>query len=141
MSESTTIQKNRQLPLSQDYDLLRREGLKYIENLANENWTDYNAHDPGITILEALCYALTECGYRTDFDMADLLTKSNGQTVDAQVLFTAKKILTNNPLTINDYRKLLIDIVGVHNAWLFAETSSKTGNNNAVPISSNSFLI
>jgi hypothetical protein len=134
MNETTTIPKNRQLPLSQDYELLRSEGLRHIENLAHENWTDYNAHDPGITILEALCYAMTECGYRSAFDMTDLLTKADGQTVDSQVLFTAKKILTNNPLTINDYRKLLIDIVGVHNAWLFAETSRKDESGKDAPV-------
>src|SRR5262249_28770766 len=111
MNEQTTIPKNRQLPVSQDYETLRAEGLTHIEDLAHSLWTDYNAHDPGITILEALCYAMTESGYRSSFDMKDMLTKDNGQTVDGQVLFTAKKILTNNPLTINDYRKLLIDII------------------------------
>lgn len=142
MKEITTIPKNRQLPLSQDYEALRGEGLKYIEDLAHTLWTDYNAHDPGITILEALCYAMTEEGYRAGFDMKDLLTKDNGDTVDDQVLFTAKKILTNNPLTINDYRKLLIDIIGVHNAWLFAESSRKDDKGvdvaiNEVPIYAN----
>src|SRR5215203_3176736 len=128
MNEISTIPKNRQLSKSQDYETLRAEGLKYIEELAHALWTDYNAHDPGITILEALCYAMTEAGYRSEFDMKDLLTKDDGQTVDDQVLFTAKRILTNNPLTINDYRKLLIDIVGVHNAWLFAESHKKDIN-------------
>jgi len=134
MNEQTTIPKNRQLPIAQDYEALRAEGLTHIEDLAHSLWTDYNAHDPGITILEALCYAMTESGYRSGFDMRDLLTKDNGQTVDGQVLFTAKKILTNNPLTINDYRKLLIDIIGVHNAWLFAETSQKDPRGIDIPI-------
>lgn len=134
MNEINTIPKNPQLPLSQDYELLRAEGLRYIENLGSSLWTDYNAHDPGITILEALCYALTEAGYRSGFDIKDLLTKADGATVEDQVLFTAKKILTNNPLTINDYRKLIIDIVGVHNAWLFAETSMKDDKGMDMPI-------
>ena len=134
MNEISTIPKNRQLSKSQDYETLRAEGLKYIEELAHALWTDYNAHDPGITILEALCYAMTEAGYRSEFDMKDLLTKDDGQTVDDQVLFTAKRILTNNPLTINDYRKLLIDIVGVHNAWLFAETRKENDNGNDLSV-------
>jgi hypothetical protein len=134
MNEQTTISKYRQLPPAQDYEWLRQEGLRHIEQLAHANWTDYNAHDPGITILEALCYALTELGYRTGFDMKDLLTTAEGKLVDNQVLFTAKNILTNNPLTINDYRKLLIDIPGVHNAFLFAETSQKDEAGREVPI-------
>src|SRR5664279_4211311 len=134
MDEQTTISKNRKLPLPQDYDALRAEGLKYIEDLSHSIWTDYNEHDPGITTLEALCYAITELAYRSDFDMKDLLTDKSGVTVSGQVFFTAKKILTNNPLTIDDYRKLLIDLDGVHNAWLFADDSWKDEKGNLVPI-------
>ncbi len=134
MDEQTTISKNRQLPLPQDYDALRAEGLKYIEDLSHSIWTDYNEHDPGITTLEALCYAITELAYRSDFNMKDLVTDKNGATVSGQVFFTAKQILTNNPLTIDDYRKLLIDLDGVHNAWLFAEDSQKDAKGNLVPV-------
>jgi len=134
MDEQTTIPKNTQLPPSQDYELLRAEGLKHIESLSSALWTDYNAHDPGITTLEALCYALTELGYRTGFDMKDLLTDNNGNTFKGQSFFTAKQILTNNPLTINDYRKLLVDIEGIHNAWLFAEDNKKDEKGNLAPV-------
>jgi hypothetical protein len=134
MDEQTTISKNRQLPLPQDYDALRKEGLVYIEQLAHSIWTDYNEHDPGITTLEALCYAITELAYRSDFDMKDLLTDKNGAIVNGQVFFTAKTILTNNPLTIDDYRKLLIDLDGVHNAWLFAKDSQNDEKGNLNPI-------
>lgn len=121
MEEPKTILKNKILPLSQDYEFLRTEGMKHIESLASELWTDYNTHDPGITILEALCYAISELGYRTGFDMKDLLSDSDHTLFENQNFFTAKKILTVNPLTINDYRKLLIDLDGIHNAFLFAE--------------------
>lgn len=121
MDELTTISKNAILPQSQDYEFLRTEGLKHIENLASDLWTDYNAHDPGITTLEALCYAITELGYRCGFDMKDFLHTADGILATGQTLHTAKEILTINPLTINDYRKLLADIIGVHNAWLVAD--------------------
>ncbi|MGK6352097.1 hypothetical protein [Parapedobacter sp. DT-150] len=107
------ISKDRTLIPAMDYELLRREGLKHIESLAHRLWTDYNVHDPGITILEALCYAITELGYRSQFDMKELLAGATGQP-----FYTAKQILTVNPLTIPDYRKLLVDIEGVNNAWL-----------------------
>lgn len=123
MEEFTSIPKTFKLSPSQDYEFLRSEGLKHIENLSSALWTDYNAHDPGITTLEALCYAITELGYRSGFEMKDLLRNDDGNLVDGQTLFTAKEILTVNPLTINDYRKLLVDIEGIHNAWLIAEDS------------------
>ena len=45
----------RQGPQALDYALLRQEGIDLIARLAGKRWTDYNSHDPGITILEALC--------------------------------------------------------------------------------------
>lgn len=116
MKASPTIPKNPNLAHSMDYERLRQEGLAHIEQLSSNIWTDYNSHDPGITILEALCYAITELGYRTHFDIKDLLTQASGQT-----FFTAREILTSAPLTITDYRKLLVDIQGINNAWLFTD--------------------
>lgn len=121
MADGTTILKNPMLTASQDYALLRSRGLAYIQELGSKLWTDYNEHDPGITILEALCYAITELGYRTGMPMENLLADKNGKIPASQTLFTAKKILTQAPLTINDYRKLLIDIPGIHNAWMFID--------------------
>ncbi len=116
------IDKARILKPVEDYEFLRKEGLKHIESLAHELWTDYNAHDPGITILEVLCYALTELGYRTNFKIEDLLANKEGK-IDNTSFFTAKEILTNAPLTALDYRKALIDIEGVNNAWIIHSKS------------------
>lgn len=123
MAETLFIPKAQDLSDDQNYQFLRKQGLQYIENLANELWTDYNAHDPGITIMELLCYAITELGYRCDFDMQDLLADKDGKTGTNQAFFSAKNILTINPLTVEDFRKLLIDVIGVSNAFFFpAET-------------------
>ncbi|WP_259070965.1 hypothetical protein HDF24_23070 [Mucilaginibacter sp. X4EP1] len=127
-----TISKNPVLTNDQDYAFLLQAGLSYIEQLGSNIWTDYNEHDPGITILEALCYAITELGYRTDLPMQDLLTEQNGTISSAQTLYTARSILTQSPLNIDDYRKLLIDIMGVHNAWLLTATHY-TVNDRQVP--------
>ena len=99
-----------------NFALLRAEGIKHIERLGGKIWTDYNTHDPGITILEQLCYAITDLSYRLDFEMQDLLAPPPGES--RKQFYTAREILTVNPLTINDYRKILIDIDGVKNAWL-----------------------
>lgn len=115
MEEQLTILSEPSIPESQDFQLLRQAGLGYIEALGHTFWTDYNLHDPGITILEALCYAITDLGYRTDFPVADLLTTVEG--LPSQDLFSARTILHTCPLTVNDYRKLLVDLEGIHNAW------------------------
>jgi hypothetical protein len=62
---------------------MRQKGLEYIQLLGSKFWTDYNIHDPGISILEALCYALTDLGYRTSLDIKDLLALATSETADA----------------------------------------------------------
>ncbi|QDM29033.1 hypothetical protein FNL56_25060 [Tardiphaga sp. vice304] len=42
-----------------DYAWLKQHGTERIQQLAGQIWTDYNEHDPGVTTLEQLCYALT----------------------------------------------------------------------------------
>lgn len=69
--KTVTIPKNPVLRPAQDYYQLRREGIGYIEQMGSSQWTDYNTHDPGITILEALCYAITDLAYRTGRDIKE----------------------------------------------------------------------
>ncbi|MEO7046567.1 MAG: hypothetical protein ABI091_14750, partial [Ferruginibacter sp.] len=128
MPDTTSILKSPVLRHDEDYNYLRDAGREYIEELGSALWTDYNEHDPGITILEALCYAITELGYRTSFSIQDLLTESDGTIPSSQTFFTAKKILTQSPLNKEDYRKLLIDIEGIQNAWLFSHSHYKDNN-------------
>ena len=118
-NEHISIRKDAELPLTQDYYRLRGEGIALIQQLGSRLWTDYNLHDPGITFLEALCYAITDLGYRSSFGVADLLAEfPNGDFVaDDQAFFGARQILSTAPWTLNDYRKLLIDRDGVKNAW------------------------
>ena len=99
-----------------DFDFLKREGLKHIGQLSGKIWTDHNVHDPGITILEMLAYALLDLGYRTKLPIQDILASPTGNTNCSY--FTPAQILGNNPTTILDYRKILIEIEGVCNAWL-----------------------
>ena len=56
-----------------NYDFLREEGISLVQKYSGSKWTDYNYHDPGVTILEQLCYALTDLGYRANFRIEDLL--------------------------------------------------------------------
>jgi hypothetical protein len=122
LTDETTylIEKNPVRPDAENYPLLRSLGIEHIQKLSNKIWTDYNVHDPGITILELLCYALTDLGYRTSFDMNDLLTSKGKDTVDTdKTFYRAKDILTSHPITINDYRRYIIDkIPGIRNVWM-----------------------
>lgn len=100
---------------SMDFDALRQAGLRQLERLAGAAWTDFNPQDPGITILEQCCYALTELAYRCEFALPDLLA-SDGRDPAAS-LYSAARILSTRPVTLADVRKLAIDVRGVRNAW------------------------
>ncbi len=98
------------------YAELRKLGIGQLERLASEQWTDFNSHDPGITILEALCYVLTDLGYRTGHDIADLLADEGADPYAS--LHPASEILTTRAVTANDLRRLVLDVEGVKNAWI-----------------------
>jgi hypothetical protein len=133
MAESVTISSAPPDFKSMQYDFLREEGLKHIQNLAGKIWTDYNLSDPGISILELLSYIITDLGYRTSYPIQDLLAKNpnNNNQFDFKNFHTARQILPVSAVTLKDYRKLLIDLelydttynslcrhVGVKNAWI-----------------------
>ncbi len=99
-----------------DYDHLFREGMRQLERMSDGSWTDFNSHDPGITILETLCYALTDVGYRIFHAVPDLLADGGA---DAQAnLFSAAEVLSGRAVTIADLRRVAIDVQGVKNAWV-----------------------
>jgi len=96
---------------SSDYELLYMEGIELLQKLSGANWTDFNEHDPGITILENIAYALTNLSYKTDLPIKSILQSSKGGPLNSgdNGLFVPSEILTTSPVTILDYRKLFID--------------------------------
>ena len=127
MASAKTIEREvaAGFPQHVDFGFLREKGLEHLRALSGETWTDHNSHDPGITMLEALCYALLEAGYRTNFDLRDLLAPDPTKSLGKQ-FFSAAEILGCNPLTVLDFRKLLMDIPGVRNAWLVKTDRGET---------------
>ncbi len=110
---------------SQDFAFLREEGMKVLRSVAALSWTDHNLHDPGITLLEACCYAITEMGLRSGMPMRDLLASDAGGR--PQDFVTAAGILPTAPVTQRDIRKILIDHPMVQNAWVFPLESEPAG--------------
>jgi len=121
MAEPLTISPDEFANEGLNYASLREQGIALVEQLAGNIWTDYNEHDPGVTTLEQLCYALTELSYRAEFPLQDLLAEKQSGKVNGrrQALFIPRRILPCNPLTEDDYRKLIVDRVPqIANVWL-----------------------
>ena len=55
------------------FDALRERGIGWAQQASGRLWTDYNLHDPGVTLIEALCYALTEDVFAARQDVPTLL--------------------------------------------------------------------
>lgn len=105
------------------YAALREKGMELIRELSGREWTDHNVHDPGITILEQLCYALTDLSYRINFPIPDLMTEA--AAAEWPPHFQPGPMLSSAPVSLLDWRKLLIDTPGVRNAWIYTlDTSS-----------------
>ncbi len=121
-----TLQPLDKRPVSeptQDFYGLRREGISLIQRAGSMRWTDYNVHDPGITILEVLCYGITDLGYRLGWRIEDLLMPQTPSSdpqapYPKQAFFTAREILTVNPTSADDLRRMLIDLPSVRDAWI-----------------------
>jgi len=106
--------------VSMNFERLRDEAIENVQKYSGAEWTDYNLHDPGITILEALCFALTDLSYRTGFSITDILSDAKGNVdYEDQSFHLAPKILNTHPVSINDYRKIVIDEVDeIQNIWI-----------------------
>lgn len=108
-----------------DFHFLRKTGISYIEQLGGKLWTDFNSHDPGITTLEVLSYAITDLGMRMNLNMEDILASDDKSKDIENQFIKATEILPARPLNELDYRKLFIDIGlkagstrAVKNCWI-----------------------
>jgi len=130
--QNKTISKTKSgFPPYLDFDKLRGDAIAYLGTLTGKIWTDYNVHDPGITILESLIYAVMDLGYRTNLPVEDLFATAPATATTRFVkddnFLKPVQILTGNPVTITDYRKMLVDIPYVKNAWLVVDEGPLNG--------------
>ena len=109
-----------------DFAALLGAGIRHCQALGGALWTDYNAHDPGVTTLEQLCYALTDLAYRCRFPMPDLLAEQPLPAA-ADPLLTGDRILPAGPLTAADYSRLLYLQLPANGKTVWMEALPKAG--------------
>lgn len=114
-----------------DFLSLRGEGLRHLQDLTGDGWTDYNLHDPGVTLLEVLVYGLTDLAYRVDFPPEELLAGKDGLDLVPLGLKVPEAALPTRPTTADDLRGAILDRVtadlrrefgdvgsGLENVWV-----------------------
>ncbi len=131
--EPSSIPREINLPPSKNFEFLRETGIDIAQELSGEIWTDYNLHDPGVTILEQLCLAITELAYKAGMNIEDILYSEREVPFDSQdnAFFTPERVFPCSPQTVMDYRRVLIDQMypKVKNAWLEPLESGAFGVN------------
>ena len=138
MDNPVNISLGNLLQNSKNFTFLRQQGMQLIQQLASATWTDYNLHDPGITMLESLCYAVTEAGLQAgaasvsdssddvNAYIANLLTSA--QQTAPQDFFTCSQVLPCSPVSLADFQKVLLDHPGIKRAWVSVNDGTPTGN-------------
>ncbi|WP_261639907.1 hypothetical protein [Erwinia mallotivora] len=128
MSEAISKQRHNDNPNS--FEHLYQLGLTYIQQMSGRLWTDYNTHDPGMTILEQVCYALTDLIYRCEFQVTDYLCDPSGK-IDyrAHGLALPQDILSAYPQQPEEYETwLLARLPELDKVWLrLAEHAPQLG--------------
>lgn len=92
------------------FDSLQKNALETIRELSGQLWTDHAPHDPGITTLDILNYALSELDYQMSFPLEQYLTGSNNRfNPEDYGLFSPERVSGMAPVTPKDYRDHFLD--------------------------------
>lgn len=112
-----------------DFVGLQRSALDTIQQLAGNLWTDFNEHDPGMTIMDNLNYALTELNYKCSFPIEDYLSGREGTYKPEDFgLFRPDHVYPSSPVNQSDYSKLIFDSVEeIAGLWLIKKKDAPPG--------------
>lgn len=117
-----TIKKFPKYSETTDYLDLVSSYTDSCQNYSSKTWTDYNIHDPGVTILELLCLAITEVGLKSELDIFRIIFNSKRLTFQPEeyALYSPLEVFPTHAITIEDYRKSILDkfITEVDNVWI-----------------------
>ncbi|OWO84287.1 hypothetical protein B5C26_04450 [Photorhabdus luminescens] len=100
------------------FDALLTQAKAVIEQQSSQYWSNTSENDPGITLLEACCYGASDLAYRHSLPLRDLLTPEGEPDKKKRTPrdgifpqeFGPQKILTCGPITVEDYRRALLDL-------------------------------
>ena len=117
-----------------DFNFLREEAMSMIRQVAADTWTDHNAHDPGITFLEAISYALSEIGMKSNLEIEDIMASAGVDTLQDMFL-TGTDVLEGKATTLVDLQKTISALPTIQQAWITKGVGAE------VPVFSNGSII
>ncbi|WP_387689177.1 hypothetical protein [Photorhabdus sp. RM71S] len=110
MSDNNTLFS--QVRDSIHFDTLLEQGMEAIDIYAGQIWTDTAEHDPGVTLLQDFCYGTSDLAYRHCLPLKDLLTPKLKDQKEGifPAAFGPQQALTCGPVTMDDYRRAVLDL-------------------------------
>lgn len=92
------------------YTRLQNQSLEIVRQLSGNRWTDYNEHDPGVTILDVLNSALFELDYAFEAPFEEYLADlhQNELNLSKTGLLPPSEIFAPTIATADDYETLFI---------------------------------
>ena len=120
MNNEIYIAQKSEIREETDFLMLQKLAFETVQKFSGNIWTDYNEHDPGVTIMDAFNYALSEINYKMGFSFPDYLSseKKRFSPVDFG-LYRPYEVYPTKPITSIDYRKLIFDYVyKINDLWL-----------------------
>lgn len=99
------------------YQELQLKTLSRLTELSGKIWTDFNIHDPGVTISDYLNYALYDLDYRLSFPLESYLFSQNSEyDIKRKGLFTKEELYIDTKkngtrksiVTEEDYEELFL---------------------------------
>jgi len=111
----------------QGFANLRRLGIAYAQSYSGEHWTDFNDHDPGVTILEQAVFGPNELNYLVDRTVPELLSNDRGDIPWQSLgLVMPEEIYPCRATTLADLRLVLLDqLIEVSEVWLDYDRSNQ----------------
>lgn len=116
------------------FDSLYSNAQQTAQRYGGTHWTEYGEHDPGVTLLEGFSYSTSDLAYRHTLPLKDLLTPPVADQIDGDGIFPAafgpQQALTCGPITLDDYRRALLDLTDSTNSYyLFSNVQLMPLNN------------
>ncbi|WP_144407605.1 hypothetical protein [Gynuella sunshinyii] len=127
---------------SQNSLYLKQQAVNLVQQVCQQNWTDHNTADPGITLLEVLSFAISDMCYRLEFSVPDLLAPDRARNDwEPDAFFLAPTILPSNLVTHTDIRQAIIDVAGVRNVSIMSASQTPEDGSTSFPIASIRLLL
>ena len=90
------------------YQELQEKTLERLQELSGDVWTDFNIHDPGVTISDNMNYALFELQYKLELPFRSFLGPNSSEYASKGIL-PAETIFAQSIVTPEDYEQLFLD--------------------------------